>query len=108
MWNEVGWNALLGFIGIDKSPDEFIEVRWVEIFWSSVDAFFYKQKTRPPLIPDNRLPSCKASAQCTIHPDALPFPHNAIVGTSLMDWKGELTDARLPCDYSTWCHSLSL
>ena len=88
MWNEVGWNALLGFVGIDNSPDEFVEGGWAEIMWRSIDAFFYKQQTRPFPIPDDCLPFRKASAQHIIHPDALPFPHNACIGTNLMNRKG--------------------
>jgi len=52
------WNALLGFIRVNKGPDERFDLKFG---WHQVYTFFNEQVAVPMIVPDGRLTLGEAS-----------------------------------------------
>ena len=69
----MGWNALWGLIGIDQGPDELSGFSCPKIGRHIVDTLLHKQVAVPFVVPNDRSPFGKASAQSVIDPYTLAF-----------------------------------
>jgi hypothetical protein len=73
MWNQMRWDASLGLVQVNQSPDETLEFCVLEIRRQFEYALFDEQITGTSEVPDYWLLFGKAPTQGVEHPKAFAF-----------------------------------